>query len=192
MKRGLKTPVAVLLGLLLAAGLVACGGGGDSDSSSAETTSRGTEHEDSGGGSEQFRVAGGDNTIQEFGEEASDAEFEAVATALHGYLDARADRDWETVCGYMSRELAESMEALAAKSEKVDGTSCAAAQEALSIAVPNANREKAAEADIGSVRVEGEDAFAIYHGDKGVSFAMPMASEGGEWKVASLSATEFR
>jgi len=51
----------------------------------------------------------------------------------------------------------------------------------------NSIQEYGAEADVGSLRVEGERSFVIYTGVGGTVLAMPMANEDGEWKVASLS-----
>jgi hypothetical protein len=42
-----------------------------------------------------------------------------------------------------------------------------------------------------SFRVEGEQAFLIFKGAGGALKYAPMASEGGEWKVAAIEPTEF-
>jgi len=147
-------------------------------------------HEDSGGGGEQFRVKGGDNSVQEFGEEAGEAEFEAAATALHNFLDARADGYWAAACSYLSDEVATSLEKLAAQADAVEATSCAEILGKLTNpAAKGALRKEARQADVGSLRVEGERSFVIYRGPDGAILAMPMAQEDGEWKVASLAGT---
>jgi hypothetical protein len=50
-------------------------------------------------------------------------------------------------------------------------------------------KAEAEKANIGSLRIEGEQAFVIYTGIDGTVLAMPMANEGGDWKVASLAGT---
>ena len=50
-------------------------------------------------------------------------------------------------------------------------------------------KAEAEKADVRSLRSEGERAFVIYTGIRGTVLAMPMANEGGDWKVASLSGT---
>ncbi len=148
------------------------------------------EHDDSGGGSAQFRVKGGDNSVQEFGDEADDAERDEAATALHNFLDARAAEDWESACSYLSQDVRESLEKLAAQAGKAEGMSCAGIMEKLTnpAALP-ALRTEAARADVGSLRIEDDRAFILYRGPGGTILTIPMANEGGSWKVASLAGT---
>jgi hypothetical protein len=196
--------------LLLAAGLAACGGSDDSGSTTTEasgTTAASDQgdsgsaggnasdfvpqhHDDSGGGSQQYRVKGGDNSVQEFGVEADASERDAAALALHNFLDARAEGEWVAACEYLSKSAAESLERLATQTKKSGTASCAAGLDELTNpAAEAALKAEAAEVDVGSLRVEGERAFILYSGLHGIVFAMPVASEGGDWKVAGLSAT---
>ena len=180
MRGGSKTPAVALAVLLLAVGLAACGGGSDSSSTAA----------DSGGGSAQYRIKGGDNSIQEFGSEVEGSEFKRAATALHDFLDARAAGDAAAACSYMSKSVIESFKQLAARSAQGDGTSCPTILEELTNpAAKPAVKAEAAQADVGSLRVEGERAFLIYTGAGKTILAMPMADEGGTWKVAGLAGT---
>lgn len=145
-------------------------------------------HNDSGGGAEQFKVKGGDNSVQEFGAEAGASELEAAATVLHNFLDARAEGNWAAVCQYLSKSTIESFEQLAAQT-KGGATSCGAIL--AGITNPNAQaalKVEAEKADVGSLRTEGEQAFLIYTTD-GTILAMPMADEAGTWKVAGLAGT---
>jgi hypothetical protein len=147
-------------------------------------------HHDSGGGSQQFRVKGGDNSIQEFGAEAEAAEFEQAAVALHDFLDARAAGDWAAACSYLSSSQVESFKQLAAQAEQVRNPSCAGILKALTNpAAKQAIKAEAAQADVRSLRVKGDRAFVIYTGPGGTVFAMPMAREGGTWKVAGTTGT---
>lgn len=144
-------------------------------------------HNDSGGGSAQFRHKGSDNSIQEFGSEASTSERDRAAEALHGFLDARAARDWSTACSYMSAGLIGSLEALLAhapQAEKPKG--CAEILAALSGGAPDQALQDVAQADVGSLRSDGERGFLLYHGANDTDYAMPMVFEGGAWKVGAL------
>jgi hypothetical protein len=145
-------------------------------------------HNDSGGGSAQFEVKGGDNSVQEFGEEAGSAEFEAAAAVVHDFLDARAEGNWAAACTYMSKATIKSFETIASRSKQGKDLSCGAILAGLinPAAKPDLKAE-AEKADVGSLRVEGERAFVIYTGVDGTTIAMPMANEGGEWKVAALA-----
>lgn len=147
------------------------------------------QHDDSGGGAEQFKVKGGDNSVQEFGEEAGTSELDTAATTLHNFLDARAEGNWAAVCRYMAKSTIESFERLASRAKSADD-SCGGILAAITNpAAQAAIRAEAEQADVGSLRIEGEQAFVIYTGAEGIVLAMPMANEGGTWKVASLAGT---
>jgi hypothetical protein len=147
------------------------------------------QHSDSGGGSDKLRTKGGDNSVQEFGEENS-SEFEAAATALHNFLDARAEGNWAAACEYMSAGIVESFKQLAPQGGQAKDTSCAGILVALTNpAAKPALKAEAEKADARSLRTEGERAFLIYTGLEGTIFAMPMANEDGTWLVASLAGT---
>lgn len=147
-------------------------------------------HNDSGGGSQQYRVEGGDNSVQEFGAEADASEFDAAAVALHNFLDARAEGNWEAACDYMAKAVIESFEELAAQAKQVEVTGCGEILEKLTNpAAKQSMKAEAAKANVGSLRIEDERAFVIYTGIDGTILAIPMANEDGTWKVASLSGT---
>jgi hypothetical protein len=148
------------------------------------------KHSDSGGGAEQFKVKGGDNSVQEFGEEADSKELDEAAVALHNFLDARAEGNWAAACRYMASAVIESLEEVAARAKQNDDASCGGILERLTNpAAAQSLKEEAAKANVGSLRIEDERAFVIYTGIAGTILAMPMANEGGEWKVASLAGT---
>ena len=170
-------------------------GKAESDSSSHSHKGEATEftpkqHSDSGGGSQQYVQKGGDNSIQEFGEEAGEEEFDAAAATVHNFLDARAEENWAAACDYMSKGIVESFEKLASQAKQLKDTSCAEILEKLTNpAARSAMKQEAEKADVGSLRIEGERSFVIYRGPKGAVLAMPMANESGDWKVASLAGT---
>jgi hypothetical protein len=144
-------------------------------------------HHDSGGGAEQFIVKGADNSVQKFGAEAEPSELEAAATALHAFLDARAERNWTAACAYLSAETKHGFAQLAGGSHP---TTCATSLATLSGKVPTATLREAAIADVGSLRREGARAFLIYRGaPQGTIYAIPVIDEHGAWKVASLAGT---
>jgi len=148
------------------------------------------QHSDSGGGAQQFVQKGGDNSVQEFGTEAEPQEFDAAATALHDFLDARAEGNWAAACEYMAKSVVESFEKLAAQAKQIEDKSCAGVLEKLvNPAAKAAMKLEAEKANVGSLRVEGDRSFIIYRGIRGTVLSMPMASEDGQWKVASLSGT---
>ena len=178
LSRNVTLRLASVLALLaLSFGLAACGG---FDSG---------QPRDSGGGAEQFIVPGADNTIQEFGSEATGSESEEIATALHNFLDARARGNWHAACAYLAPSTVRSYEKLLAKSSKIKDKNCAGVLEAItSPATVGKLREEAAAVDVGSVRVKGRQAFAIYTGPGGAVVAVSVLNENGVWRVGSITA----
>jgi hypothetical protein len=162
-------------------------GGGEQAGGSGDSSFVPKQHDDSGGGSAQFRVKGGDNSVQEFGQEADGFERAEAATALHDFLDARASEDWQSACSILTKEIRKSLEELARQGGQVEDTSCAGILAKLTnrAALP-ALRSEAARADVGSLRIEGDRAFILYRSGDTV-LTVPMANEDGGWKVASLA-----
>jgi hypothetical protein len=143
----------------------------------------------SGGGSAQFRTKGGDNSIQEFGEEGGETELEEAAASLHDFLVARAEEDWPAACSHLAKTVAQQLKQLASRSDKLSGAGCAGILAALTPALPPKVQKESTIVDAGSLRTKGEQAFLIYRGAEGTAYAIPMTPEGGAWKVAALAAT---
>jgi len=45
--------------------------------------------------------------------------------------------------------------------------------------------------EIAALRVKGTQAYALYHGNDGNDYAVPMEMEGGSWKVGAIIPTEL-
>lgn len=183
-------PLAVLL---LALGLAACG----SNSSSSESTTGGTTaakvpprpQEGSGGGIAQFESKGGDNSIQQYGSEASGSEFAEASKVLHAYLDARAAGDWGAACEQLASRMTEELVRQLGAGQGGEGADCGEVLATLTAAVPRAVLREAARADVGALRVEGESGFLLFRGARDEDFFIPMAREDGGWKVAAVAAS---
>jgi hypothetical protein len=165
-------------------------GNGPGSQGSKPTPSPTGGHSDSGGGAAQFQRKGSDNSIQEFGEEGAGSARGSAAAVLHAYLDARAARRWEQACSYLSAEVIASLEQFAATyagDREIEG--CADVLEALSASTATSTLRESAEADVGSLRLQGDRGFLLYHGPGGLGYAFPVVQEGGEWKLAAPDAT---
>lgn len=148
-------------------------------------------HHDSGGGSGQFRTKGGDNSIQEYGDEPSRAVFDEAAAVLHDFLDARAAGAWRSACQRLAGSVVTGLvQQLAGQANGGPGH-CAEILAALSSGAPPAVLREAAQADVGALRVKGESGFLLFRGAHGESFLMPMRREGGHWKVAAVAASSL-
>jgi hypothetical protein len=142
----------------------------------------------SGGGSKQFRTKGGDNSIQEFGEESDESELQQAAEAVHAFYVARAEEDWAGACSYLAKSMVQQLEQLASQSPQLKDKGCAPFLHAFTRPLPASVWREVTTVDAGSLRFEGEQAFLIYYGapEKTV-YAMPLKREDGGWKVAALA-----
>jgi hypothetical protein len=194
MKGVWKLLCALAIAALLASALASCGGGDSGDSTSASTGETGAAGKSEGReGSASFRTAGGDNSVQNFGEEADEEEADAANTALDDYLRARAEGNWDEQCEYLAKATLQPLEQLFAKSQQVKGSGCAATLAAFGSGAPASTRvDTLTGSGIASLRAEDKRAFALYHGTHGVDYFISMSKEDGEWKVAALSPTELR
>lgn len=119
--------------------------------------------------------------MQRSGVEAPPAERTAASAVLAAYLRAGATERRAAQCRQLSAAARESLQQL--------GGGCASALEA--VTPDQAGSASAMAGPIGSLRVEGDRAYALYHGRGGVDYAIPMRREGGEWKVDSLAPVEL-
>lgn len=135
-------------------------------------------------GAASFKTKGADNSIPESGSEASAAELGAAAAALHGYLDARATGAWAKACSYLAPALAAQLSQLTGAPRKLP---CARLLAGLAAGIPAASAREAAIAVPGALRVDGERALLLFHGAHDTDYFIPMAREGGRWKVAAIA-----
>lgn len=142
----------------------------------------------SGGGSSQFRSKGGDNSIQEFGEEG-ESELQEVAEIVHSFYVTRAEEKWDAACSYLAKSNIEQLEQIASQAPQLKGAGCAEVLKAFTRPLPASVNREITTVDAGSFRRDGEQGFLIYYGAGHAAYAMPMRDEGGVWKVAALSGT---
>ena len=194
-----KHALTLLLAALLVAGLAACGSSDDSTTgatTTATSTPSGEQGSNAGGhgqseGSAPFREPGGDNSIQDYGEEASESERDAAEKALAAFMAARAKQDWVTTCDYLGEEAVKPLEELGKSNAQLKGKDCAQLLEAVTERAPAASFVNTLRGPVASLRVERDRAFALYHGPQQINYFMVMIKEGDEWKVGSLSPSEF-
>lgn len=144
---------------------------------------------DSSERSSKFVVPGGDNSIQEFGDEGDAAERAAALKAIEAVGKAGKSGDWNEVCGkYLAKKNLEQFQVIAAKIPKFQGKSC---NEILHGLNPGRNIEDPTtpKNGVASIRADGENAFAIYTGVDGNAYAFPFLYEGDELKLTALAPT---
>lgn len=143
----------------------------------------------SGGGSAQVRTKGGDNSIQDFGEESDETELTEAAEALHGFYIARSEEDWQRACSYLAQTVVSELTMMSERAEQANVKGCAGALESLTRKLPLALRRKLTVVDAISLRHEDEHAFLIYYDAEKTTEAVSMVPEDGAWKVGSLGPT---
>jgi hypothetical protein len=212
-----KLLLAAALAVLLTAGFAACGGD-DSDDPAAgsaaattEQTAPATAPEDDGSGAKEtkepseragdpgssqegsasFRTPGGDNSIQDFGDEADETEREAASVVVLAFMQARTAGDWEAVCLQLSSAALAQIDQLADRSVQLRGKDCAELLETLVGNAPAAARANTIRGGIDSLRFDGESGFALYHGTDGRDYYLPLVKEGESWRVGALGPSEF-
>ena len=144
----------------------------------------------SGGGSAQFKVKGGDNSVQEYGAEGGESELRQAAETVHSFYVARVAEEWSRACSYLAAHEVQSLEQLGSQSPQMKGKGCPAVLAAFTQQISPSLQRQLTTVDAAALRTEGEQAFLIYVGAPGRTvYAMPLRSEGGKWKVGALSAS---
>ncbi len=203
--------VAILLAVLAAVGLAACGGatsstssttaqGGPSTATTAPATtttaakapriprsSSASRRE----GSAPFRVHGGDNSIPDYGSESSAAQRGEATETLGAYLEARAKDNWRGACSYMGSVSQHQLEVLAKAASRGKSNGCAAAYATLSIYAHASERANPLSSGLAAFRVKGDKAFALFYGSHNQKYMMPMVRERGGWKVNQITPVAY-
>jgi hypothetical protein len=182
---GRKRWTATALAVALALALAGCGG---DDSTTATGSGKGGAEAANGGPhsppSREFVSPGGDNSVQRAGTEGTASERAAASAALAAYLRAGAAERRAGQCRQLSAAARKSL-------EQLGGGGCAAALEVAAPRTASSARATAMVGPVGSLRIEGDRGFALYHGRGGVDYVMPMRKESGSWKVDSLAPVEL-
>ncbi|MEZ5076431.1 MAG: hypothetical protein R2725_03200 [Solirubrobacterales bacterium] len=180
------------------------GAGGSGEGGSPDGGQEGGEAGKSGEGKgESGTGAGGGNAqpgepgppsgdeLRSYGEEADDSDRQAASDVLKGYVQAYEDRDWQGVCARLSKGSIEAFEKIAENNPQLKGKGCVGI---FTTAAKTTNVPKfkgGLDGLIDSLRVDGNDAYAIYSDAQGDEFSINMSREGSEWKVKSFGPQEL-
>lgn len=141
----------------------------------------------SGGGAARFKVRGGDNSVQEYGDEAGEAELREAAEAVHDFYIARVRGEWGHGCSLLSARTAKGLEGLATDASGPPGSGCPAALAVLTEGITPSLAHRLTAVDAASLRTEGESAFLLYTGPPGRTvYSMPLVEEGGAWRLGAV------
>jgi len=169
---------------------VGCGGGSSTDTSASSQPSGSTGGSETTKSSDTAPGKAGNSgfsasKLAEFGKEASQSELESASEVLAENLKAREAKDWAGQCASLSAQVVKRVEnegpALGAK------PGCAAHLEEQASSAPSILFKDTLTGQIAALRVKGNSASALFHGNDGKNYLMPMRMEDGEWKVDSLT-----
>lgn len=136
-----------------------------------------------------FLVKGGDNSIPEYGREASASERARAETALATFMRARARGEWSVVCSLLASGTRAQMQQIGQHAFKAKGGPFGCARMVKTLGGPVANRKDLL-AHVVALRVKGKTAFALFRGPRGGKYVSTMHEEGGSWKVSELTPPE--
>lgn len=175
-------------GVALVVAMTLVAGCGSSGSSGAETTAKQEAlYPWLKGPSREFLIRDGDNAVQTFGREATDAEREQASRVIHAWMKARAAKAWKRDCSYFSRRYIH--ELVATDATKVSRGKVKTCPQALAFFGPEAsgNYKNNLAGPIDSLRVGEGHGYAQYHGNDGHDWVIAVDREHGKWWVSIAS-----
>lgn len=164
--------------------IAGCGGGSSSLSASSSSSPA-----DAAEPSKEFNDPEGIKGIEPvatFGRESGDSERQEASAVLAESLTAREEGDFAAQCATLSKR---ALKTTFIRGEGVaDASKCTGELEKVAkpLAKSESVRADTLEGEIAALRVKGNRAFALYHGNDGSDYAMSMEMEDGEWKVGSI------
>jgi hypothetical protein len=99
-------------------------------------------------------------------------------------LEARAAANFTAQCATLDME---AIKIIPAAEEKRSMCSKALHAFAEPLSSSKEIRKNTLSGPIAAFRVKGDSGYAMYHGNDGKNYAMPMEKEGGTWRVSSLT-----
>lgn len=186
--------IAVLWLVALAFAIAAIGCGEDSSTGAGSEGTTGDERPYPWvkGAAREFLIPGGDNLVQTFGDEASAAEREEASKVIHAWMKARVAEEWVADCSYLSRAYVKNLIWDVRGVTKGKVTTCPGA---LNYFGDNASGTSGntLTGPIDSLRIKDEErntewnAWAQWHGPKGMDWVLPLTREDGVWRISSAS-----
>ena len=213
----MKLPATLLLVVLAAAmSLVSgCGGGDDKSSSTAAAAGTTTTASSSQGESETGsatagwegsaadtskqiplgspsdvpRSKGGDNSIQDYGSEASTTDRAAAGSALQAYYDALESGDTEAACALLSSRTRAGIQQTLQQLQGGSNLPKTCPDILRITAGAGARSPQRRITELLSLRTQGDNSFLIYKARDGRIYSIAMAEENGDWRAGGVAAS---
>jgi len=199
--RGRGLPTGVLTATLTALLLAGCGGSDDGGSTGGrpetappppgkqqtEPTEAGQASPGAGAGDtgqkRESDFEGGEEEVEGFGSEAQGAAKGEVLAAERTYLSAIATKSYGQACARLAPAVTGSLQ----KMVKGGDAGCGAILQKLLSPTTAAVARQQLGGEVVRVRVEGKQAFVIFHAPGARLWTLPLSNEGGGWTVATLA-----
>jgi hypothetical protein len=178
--------IAVVIALLSLVAIVGCGGDSSTDAGSDSTLAEQRIYPNVTGPTREFLVDGGDNIVQLAGTEGTEAERREVARLIALWMRARAAEAWKADCKYLARSFRRTLVVDAHGVSNGEADNCPEALEYFGEAASGDGVNNFS-GTVPSLRVQGDTAWAQYHGRDGKDWIVPVARESGEWMIAIAS-----
>jgi hypothetical protein len=145
-----------------------------------------TQANPSSSSSQTKRYPHGDNSIQTFGNEAGEAEKQAVTATVKRYYAAVAAGNGASACSLLSSGLAKSITQSLGRSAALRGKGCAGILALLFKHRPGQSAASLAEIEVTGVRIKGDRGFALLRSKAMHSGEITVDREAGAWKIGAL------
>lgn len=167
-----------LLALLLLAG--GCGGEGDRETEATRATT-------SAAPSGEAQYEGGEQSIEEFGKEASGDNRRDLLVAFRAYFNAVATEDYAAACSLLSARVHEAL----AQAVRHDARPIACATSLAAALSPSATSiaRQQGKGRVAKVRIDGDRAFVVFHAPGADSYQLSLNREGNAWKATTVAAS---
>jgi hypothetical protein len=178
-----KLNTRLLLVLLAALATAAIAGCGNSNSSSSSGSTEAA--------TPQAKPFTGPKEVTKFGKPGSRSDVQAASKILAENLEAREKADFAGQCASLNEEAR--TEITGATKSAESASECPTKLEALATPLQQTAeaRKDTFRGSIDELRVKGAKAFALYHGNDGKNYSIPLQQEEGSWKVGSIVTTEI-
>jgi hypothetical protein len=128
---------------------------------------------------------GAEEEVEEFGSEAQGSTKGQVLTTERAYLSAIAMKSYDEACARLAPAVTASLQ----KMVKGSGSRCEALLPRLLSPTVAAVARQQSQGEVVRVRVEGRQAFVVFHAPGARLWTLPLSNEGGGWKVSTLAPT---
>jgi hypothetical protein len=178
----LNTSLIIVLLALVAAATAGCG-----SSSSPSKSSSGTEAA-TGPPSKPFT---GPKEITKFGKPGAPSDIRAASKVLAENFEAREKANFASQCASLNVSTQTEITGATKSAERV--SECPTKLEAMASPLSKTAelRKNTFDGSIDELRVQGAKAWALYHGNDGKNYAIPLQREVAGWKVGAILATEI-